>query len=39
MVDQNNNEYQGVGIYCIAIYYGILYNVGIICREEIWARI
>ena len=39
MVDQNHNEYQGVGIYCIAIYYGIFYNIDIICREEIWARI
>ena len=29
MVDQNHNEYQGVGICCIAIYYGIMYNVGI----------
>ena len=28
-----------VVIYCIAIYYGILYNVGIICRDEIWAKI
>ena len=39
MVDQNHNEYQGVRIYCIAIYSGILYNVGIICGEEILARI
>ena len=38
MVDQNRNEYEGTGIYCIVIYYGILYNVGIISREEIWAR-
>ena len=37
MVDQNHNKYQGVGIYFIAIYYGILYNVSIICREEICA--
>ena len=39
MVDQNPNEYQGVGIYCIAIYYGILYNIDIIRAEEIWVRI
>ena len=39
MVYQNHNEYQGVEIYCITIYYGILYNIGIICREEIWAKI
>ena len=39
MVDRNHNEYLGEGIYCIAIYYGILYNICIICREEIWARI
>ena len=34
MVDQNHNEYQGAGIYCIATYYGKLDNVGIIYREE-----
>ena len=39
MVDQNHNAYQGVGIYCIAIYNGILYNIGIICKEDIWAKI
>ena len=39
MVDQNHNEYQGVGIYCIATYYGISYNIGIKYREETWARI
>ena len=39
MVDKNYNGYQGVGIYCIAIYYGILYKVGIISRDEIWATI
>ena len=39
MVGQNHNKYHGVGIGCIAIYYGILYNIGILCREEIWARL
>ena len=35
MVDQNPNEYRVVELYCIAIYSGILYNIGNICREEI----
>ena len=39
MVDHNYNGYHGVGIHCIAIFYGVLHHFGIVYREEIWARI
>ena len=36
MVGQNHNKYHGGGICCIVIYYGILYNIGILRWDEIW---
>ena len=39
MVGQNYSKYHGVGICCIAIYNGILYNIGILCRKAIRVRL
>ena len=35
MVGQNHSKYRGGGICYIVIYYGILYNIGILCWDEI----